>query len=308
MLPSDGPFRVLVQDAEKERELWKETRRTTGVSASKVPAILGLSPFESPMSCWAWYRGDLPDPDETPQMRWGTKLQDLVAETVAADEGLEYTRDERLLQSVDNEIFLATPDGWFRADDALDLGEVKTTKSGSYWEEGIPSYIEAQVQAQLFVTGMDRARIAVFFRSEADHFWDFIERDEAWINNVMLPRVEEFWEKVKSGEPPDADGLDRTAEAIKAVWPRAEVGKIVTLGDEMLALHEELEEIKAANRVSEKRKKEIENILKAKLEDAEVGHIEGTDVAYTYKNQRREAYSVEAKEYRVLRKSKWKEA
>ena len=306
--PPDGPFRVLVQDSEKERPRWLELRKTTGISASKVPAILGLSPFESPLSCWAWYRGDLPDPTETPQMRWGTKLQDLVAGTVAADEGLSVIRDERLLQSTEHELLLATPDCWFvPPDGVLELGEVKTTKSGSYWEEGIPRYVWAQVQVQLFVTGQDRARIAVFFRAEADHFWDYIDRDQAWMDSVMIPKVEEFWEMVKSGEAPDADGLERTTEAIKAAWPDANPGQIIKLPETFAALHDELEGIKAANRETGKRKKEIENLIKAKLKSAEVGHIEGTDVAYTLKSQSREAYTVEAQSYRVLRKTKWKQ-
>ncbi len=306
--PPDGPFRVLIEDAEKQRPEWLELRKNTGISASKVPAILGLSPFESPLSCWAWYRGDLPDPEETPQMRWGSKLQDLVAQTVALDEGLGYTRDERLLQSEVNPLFLATLDGWFVLEDGtLELGEVKTTKSGSYWEEGIPSHVVAQVQAQLYVAGQDRARVAVFFRAEADHYWDYIERDDAFIDHVMLPKVAEFWEMVKSGEAPDADGLDRTTEAIKAAWPHATKGEVITLPREFSDLHDELDTIKKSQKPLASRKREIENLIKAKIGSAEVGHIEGTEVAYTHKEQSREAYTVEAQSYRVLRKSKWKQ-
>ena len=305
--PPDGPFRVLIDDAEKQRPEWLELRKTTGVSASKVPAILGLSPFESPLSAWAWYRGDLADPIETSQMRWGTKLQDVVAEVVASDEGATYIRDERLLQSVDNELMLATPDGWFQLPDgSLELLEVKTTKSGSYWEHGVPAYVQAQVQAQLYVAGRDRCRIAVFFRAEADHFWDYIERDDDFIANYMLPKVGEFWEMVKSGQAPDADGMERTTEAIKAAWPVASPGEVVTLPEEYLAMHEELDLIKSKLKSLEAGKRLVENKLKAAIESAEVGHIEGTEIAYTLKNQSREAYTVEAQSYRVLRKSKWK--
>ena len=306
--PPDGPFRVLIDDAEKQRPEWLEIRRTQGCSASKIPAILGLSPFESPLSAWAWYRGDLPDPEETPQMRWGSRLQDIVAEIVANDEGIEYFRDERLLQSTENKLILATLDGWFvLPDGTLQLGEIKTTKSGSYWEDGIPEYVKAQVQAQIFVAGVDRARVAVFFRAEADHYWDYIERDEAFLEQVMVPKVEEFWEMVQSGEAPDADGLERTTEAIKAAWPDANPGEIITLDDSFLELHEELEVIKAQDSANKKKKRVIENKIKATLGSAEVGHIDGSDVAYTYKSQTRETYTVEAQSYRVLRKSKWKQ-
>jgi putative phage-type endonuclease len=307
----EGPFRVLVEDAEKERERWREIRRSTGISASKIPAILGNSPFETPLSCWAKYRGEVEDQAETDQMWWGSRLQEIVAGRVAEDEGLYLMRDERLLQSEEHPIFLATCDDWFFKDEDLtvidSLAEVKTVKSGSFWENGVPQHVQDQCQGQMIVTGQPRVRVCVFFRAEAAHYWAFIERDDAYIEQIIIPKCEEFWKMVQDGTPPAPTSSDTDVQAIKDVWPEVKSELRATLPVEFFDKHTRLESINEELKVLNKEKTGLQNEFKAAIGEFAAGKIEGSNVGYTYGEETRKAYTVQEKTYRVLRKRKMEE-
>lgn len=304
-----GPFEVLVDDAELERPRWKELR-LKGISASRVPAILGISPFETPLKAWSKYRGLAPETEETDQMWWGSRLQEIVAQRVADDEELYVLRDERLLRSTENPLFMATCDDWFFTDPECtqidSLGEVKTTKTQGYWEEGVPEYVKVQCQAQMFVTGQPRTRVCVFFRAEAQHFWAMVERDEAFIREVMIPACEDFWKLVQDGTPPPA-GDERDISVIEAAWPSVEAGTMVYLPEEFYEHHLRLEVISKEKSALSKEEKELKNQFRLALKDFEVGEIVDTDIHYTYKEEERGPSQSKGWKKRILRKKKKKE-
>ena len=288
-LPVSDDFRVVVADSKKDRAKWLESRRSVGISASNVPAVLGSSPFKSALALWGWYQGMIPDSEETDQMRWGNRLESIVGKVVADELELGFLEDQRLLQSSLHELVLATPDCWYiHPDGTLELGEIKTVKTYDFWEDGIPQHVNDQVQAQLFVTGCPRARIAVFFRAEARHHYAVIERNDRWIKHVMLPGLEKFWDLVQTNVPPEADSSDSTDAAIRKMWPRPTRNKPITLPNEILSVHDALEEAReelsranAKQKAAKKKKRGLENKIKALMGVHEIALIEGTNLVYT---------------------------
>lgn len=308
-LPS-GPFDVLIADSHLQRDEWKEIRRTKGVSASMVPVAMGINPYTSQLRGWAWYRGLQDDPEETGPMWWGSKLQDILVQKVADDEGLVALRDERLLVSQKHPLFLATPDAWyFKQEDLSEdsLAEAKTTRKAKMWEDGIPEHIFCQVQAQLFVTDRTVARVPVYFREESEDKWGLIHRDDAYIENLMIPMVEEFWHKVQNNIAPESDGSPDARDAIKALYPSTLAGKIVAVPLEFSEIYDKIKALSKEKDGIEKQIEALKDRVKMRMENAEVANIEGSDLAFTYKETSRAGYVVEPTKYRTLRLAKRKD-
>jgi len=98
--------------------------------------------------------------------------------------------------------------------------ECKTTglNGARLWAEGVPEYIQCQVQHQLAVTGKQAADVAVLICGQELQIHR-IERDETVIKQLIeLERA--FWHLVETDTPPDADGSDSADQSLRALYPR----------------------------------------------------------------------------------------
>ncbi len=98
-----------------------------------------------------------------------------------------------MLANIDREV-LGAPD--------VQILECKTT--GLYgaraWDDGVPEWVQLQVQHQLAVTGKQAADIAVLIAGQELRIYR-LEHDEFLIANLMaLEQV--FWEHVERDVPP----------------------------------------------------------------------------------------------------------
>ena len=66
-------------NAFNEREQWLLQRRA-GLGGSDIGAILGLSPFRTPVDVYLEKTGRAPANEETLQMRFGTYAEEFVAQ------------------------------------------------------------------------------------------------------------------------------------------------------------------------------------------------------------------------------------
>jgi predicted phage-related endonuclease len=114
-------------------------------------------------------------------------------------------------------------------------------------------------------------------------------------------RVREFWRNTDAGIEPDPD-FSRDAEVIKALVPRETPGKQISFaGDnELPSILAERATLMSEIKEAETRCSEIETTVKFLMGDAEVGNgLDGWRL--TYKVEHRNAYTVPAKDPRVLR-------
>lgn len=74
--------------------------------------------------------------------------------------------------------------------------------AGHHWDEGIPTDIRVQVQAEMAVAGTQRAAVVVWIGGrEFRMFWE--PRDDRFINEHLIPSVRSFWEdNVQAGVAP----------------------------------------------------------------------------------------------------------
>lgn len=275
------------------------TWRRQGIGASDVPALLGLSNFDSPWSLWARKTGLLPDSEETQRQRIGHLMEPVLAQMFHEHTGLYVAGEQTWCSHRGHQWARATIDGLVmdgasrdHVDDALGVVEFKT--DGSFgWSDGVPARVLSQVQWQLFVTDLPRAWVGVMHAN-----WRFavheVERDEDDIA-FMLERAQAFWERhILAGEPPPVDASDATASAIAAVWPEHRPGEIVEFeGAAWRDLIEHRTILKQVIKDRQEELDEIENRLKAAMQDAEIAVLDGVPVL-TYRAQERTGIDVKA--------------
>ena len=70
---------------------WHEHRRKHR-NASETPAVVGVSPWMTAYELWSIKTGRAPQPDTTPAMAHGTKLEPLAREAYEAQTGWSFNR------------------------------------------------------------------------------------------------------------------------------------------------------------------------------------------------------------------------
>lgn len=299
-------FPVSELDPVLERPAWLEWRRTH-VGGSDVAAILGLSSYASPWSRWAEKCGLLGEEPDDELMEAGRWLEHGITPWFAHRTGLTVLGSQSVFEAADDPVASCTVDGFVvdgpgsTVEDALGVLEIKTRGFGQPWDP-IPADVQAQCQWQMYVTGLERAWVAVLMGRRLDIHE--LERDDGDIL-FIVDRVHRWWtEHVVTGEAPPTDGHDATLRALAEVYPTATPDKSVEL-DELADVIVEWREAKQQRTDAEKREKEAKAAILAALGDAEEGTVSGQRVV-SWREQTRKSYVVEEATFRVLRETKAK--
>lgn len=274
-----------VDPIHNQRAAWLEWRRN-GIGASDVAGILGISPWESPYSIWATKVGVTPDDDATEAMEIGLALEPAINTMFHRRTGLFVAGEQTWCTHATETWARATLDGFvhegpvFDLDAALGGLEAKSTSdSVKHWESnGIPVHYAAQVQFQMWVTGMPRTWVAVFHASFGMRFAVYeVQRDEDDIA-LIAKECERFWfDHVVTGVAPTTDGHQATTRALKHL--AASIGDTIVLDDDTAAAVSELRYLKADAKATEALIAGHENRLKAAMGDCTEAAYDGRLVA-----------------------------
>lgn len=242
-------------------------RRRAGIGGSDVPAILGLSPWRSPLDVYlAKVEPDQVNQDAGEPAYWGTVLEDVVAREFGLRTGAKVQRVNAqlrhpsvpcLIANIDRAI--VTPgsrarldaDGVLRGADGILECKTANAFKASDWgrdgdDEAIPVHYAAQAMAYLAVTGLPYCDFAVLIGGQR-FVTKRIERDEAVIREIE-ERVAAFWaDHVELRVPPPA----QTAADISKLFP-SDDGQVVEATEDVLiafneavALREQIERAEA---------------------------------------------------------------
>lgn len=194
------------------------------MSASKVAAVMGTSPYESRFSLWLRMHGDLEPQEQTAAMSRGHYLEAGVREWWM-DQNAE---DPQWILSLDatcwkhdTEEWIATPDATLDTPDGTLPLEVKTAADSDEWgEDGtdqIPAGYRDQVQWQMHVMGAPRCHVAVLLP-----FLDlrqYVVPYDAARCALIESEVRAFMASLDAGERPDLDAHGATYTALRALHP-----------------------------------------------------------------------------------------
>ena len=271
------------------REEWLEMRRRT-VGGSDAAAIIGLSKWSSPMSVWADKTGRAPDKSDSEDMRMGRDLENYVAHRWMEATGKKVRRVNAMLYNALYPFAHADIDREVIGEKAgLECKTTSPLDARKFQGIEFPEEYYAQCVHYLAVTGYDRWYLAVLVFGRG--FFTFkLERDQAEID-ALMEAEREFWELVKNGTPPAADGMKPTTDAILTIYQESHDQETVQLFGREGLLHE-WSGIKEQIAALETRKAEIENTLKLDLKEAEQGVC--TKFTVKWKPQTRQTFQISA--------------
>jgi putative phage-type endonuclease len=287
-------------------EAWHEWRRN-GIGGSDVAGLLMPGKWSSPWSIWAAKTGLIEPTESTDRQRIGKRMESVIAaEFEDARPGLYVLGEQTWCEHPQHSWARCTVDGFvaervdaeieFTGDTALGVFEAKTD-SRFGWDE-VPANYRMQCLWNMGVTGMRSAFLAVMFAGFRFEVFE-VEWDQAeW--DLMLDVAGTFWhEHVLTGVPPLADGSEATADALARAYPEHVPGVEVAL-DDIAGSLEQRDYLRDQRKEYDDALKEIDNAIKARLADAEVGTVAGVPVL-TYRASERKGYWVEPTTVRTLR-------
>lgn len=261
-----------MNEKKQTREEWLAERKS-GIGGSDAAAILGLSPWATPVTVWLDKTGRSAEKEETEAMRIGTELEDFVARRYMDETGRTVQRYNRMVHRgclLGNFDRLVVPDG---EKVASHMGEVRTDTvlecktSSREWDGEVPLYYQTQVQHYM---GLEprllHADVACLFLGRK-HFEVFrVERDDEVVA-AMQERLTAWWDEFVVGDkmPPPTNEAD-----CKLLWARSNPGKSVEATDEIAAKLLKYADAKATEKAAKEIAAGLQGDICAAMGDAEV--------------------------------------
>ncbi|WP_249041029.1 YqaJ viral recombinase family protein [Marilutibacter maris] len=204
-----------------DRDQWLEVRKG-GIGSSDAAAAIGLNPYKSPLELWLEKTGRVDASGDHQSMDdprfWGTLLEPYVAVAYQQKTNRKVRKLNAVLQHPTYSFMLANIDREVVGAEDVQILECKT--AGEYgsrlWQDGVPEYVQIQVQHQLAVTGKQAADVAVLLCGQKLEVHR-IERDEEVIARLIVLEAR-FWEHVEQDTPPPADGSESAARALRSLY------------------------------------------------------------------------------------------
>ena len=260
---------ALVRTKDMDRLAWLKARQA-GIGGSDVSAIMGLNRWKSPIDVWVDKTTSVQEDEPSEAAYWGTVLEDVVAVEFQKRTGLRVRRRNSLLQHKEYPYMLANIDREIVGQDVgLECKTASEYRKDEWTDDEIPAEYILQCQHYMAVTGYKGWWIAVLIGGNK-FMHKLIERDEGIIQ-MLIEQEGIFWHQyVELKVMPPADGSEACKKALSKMYPHSN-GQAVALDAECKALLESRDKLKERADLTKRQLEQIDNTIKAKLGDAEIG-------------------------------------
>lgn len=234
------------------------------VTASKVSAIIGASPYISPWAMWQQMKGAVePEPTSDVQRR-GHLLEPAVLTWWEQQHPDSYIEGHQPWFPIEDwggaRPDLACADD---GDGHRCLVEAKTAARDDGWGEPgtdeIPEHYMAQVQWQLGCAGLDLAYVPML--GARLEFREYVVRFDAELFSWLADEARAFWESLAADTPPPLDSSVATITCLRRMHPQIDADTTVLVTEEQVASL-------AAARAAKKAAEEAERAALAPILDA----------------------------------------
>jgi putative phage-type endonuclease len=275
----------LVETKSLSREDWLEVRKN-GIGGSDAAAAVGLNPYMSPLELWLIKTGRdaglaKPDPHDTSEpVYWGSLLEPIVAAAYTQQTGRRVRKVNAVLQHPTIPFMLANLDREIVGVPGVQILECKTAGEfgARLWRDGVPEYVQLQVQHQLAVTGKQAADVAVLLCGQALEVHR-VARDDGLIARLIQLEAQ-FWEYVTSDTPPPADGSESADRALRHLYP-GNAGTVDFTDDRRLsAAFADLVAVRAEIELREEHEAKLKQTIQQAMGDASRALFETGQVSF----------------------------
>lgn len=247
-----GPHRLRLLQGSPE---WLAARREY-VTATDIPALLGLSPWKSEQDV-ADEKTSGNGTESTLVMRVGNALEGLILDAYSAQTGRKARHVRGLWVSRQVPWAAASPD----ATAAGRLVELKWSGSRSRFASGLPEDVEAQVAWQMFVAEVDECDVATLTVGD-DEVRIFTVRADPGLQRHLVAIAADFRRRLAEGGP-----FDQSLDSVKRHYP-ADNGVLLEGTNEWRGLAKRLAHARAAVRTAEVERDNVEKAIREMLGDA----------------------------------------
>lgn len=258
--------------------------RRTGIGASEVAALAGLSRWATPIQIYEQKVLGLAK-TATLRMRLGNLLEEPVCKLYAEETGRRYLSHPGTVRSPDHSFVLATPDRavhtvFQRPKKTVDwesverLLQVKTTdwRALEYWRDpqedptGVPEEVLAQTTWEMGATGVRLCDVAVLFDRQEFRIYT-IPFDRAFFA-LLLETAQRFYvDHVLARRPPPPDASEQYSSFLKRMHPGEQPGAIRPATPEIERVADRLRRTEGLLKRLEAKKLEAQNQVKAFIGD-----------------------------------------
>lgn len=194
------------------------------MTASKIAAVVGTSPYESRFSLWHRMSGDLPQQEQNAQMGVGHVLEPALLAWFQTEHLDVQFRPGAWVVHPRIGWAAATPDG-FAGDDAL--VEAKTARDGWEWRQdedhadahrrvGVPAGYYDQCQWQMWVTGRTTTHVVALVDMGLVERTITVDRGRI---EYLIDAAETFMTSLDTQQAPPIDGSTHTYMAVRELHP-----------------------------------------------------------------------------------------
>lgn len=270
-------------DPALSRAQWLAARQK-GIGGSEIGAILGLSPFESPIDVYCRKLGLTDEKPETRPMRLGKLLEPVILAEYQQETGRRGRLSSDLFTLPEFHV-LGTPDG-FHADgideDGLEFKAVGLRQAPSWGDPGtdeIPDHYLVQVALYMALTKRDRWHVAALIGGQELRCYT-VHRDPD-LEATILDGAARFWvDHILAQEPPPIDGSESARRMIESRFPR-QTSPLRPASIEEETLVAQLAEARRAVARAEADEARLQNLIKAAIGEGE--GLQGPDWKVTWK-------------------------
>ncbi len=272
------------------------------IGASDAAAVLGLSRWRTPVEVWAEKTGQVP-PNEAENIaaEVGNELEDYVARLFTRRTGKKVHRVNEAYAHKKYDFIRCHIDRKVEGESAVLQCKTCTEWKAREWEgEEIPLDYIIQECVEIACTGYEKAYICCLIGNRVPVIKE-VKRNDEHINEI-ISKLAHFWTSyvVPCVMPQVITKSD--GEVLYKLFPKADEGKEVMLGDKLDVLKESRDALYTDKAVLEGQIKKIENEIKAMIKDDEFGV--GNIWKIRWKNMHKEPFTMPEQNYRQLFYSK----
>jgi putative phage-type endonuclease len=259
---------------QNDRSQWLDARRK-GIGGSDAAAAVALSPWKTRLELWLEKTGQIPDGEETPEMRRGTLLEPVVKQLYADATGHTIETPAQMFHNPAYPWAIANLDGIVSRERLL---ECKTARTRQGWGDPgsgeIPMAYLIQVQHYLAVADFGVCDVAVLFGDF--EFATFTVEADPDFASLLMEREAAFWQLVIDRVPP---APQLTEEDLRRRWPIAKHGPQAAASAIALQAAAVLGAVKARQKELEQIEGQAKAIIMRDMQEAEELVYSGETIA-----------------------------
>ena len=275
----------LINTRQLARNDWLSIRKT-GIGSSDAAAAVGLSPYKSQLELWLEKTGrdtklEKLDPDDTSHpVYWGNLLEPIVATAYTQQTGRKVRKLNAVLQHPQHRFLLANLDREVVGAPDVQILECKTAGEfgARLWRDGVPEYVQLQVQHQLAVTGHQAADVAVLLCGQKLEVHRVL-RDEELIGRLITLEAR-FWDYVLTDTPPPADGSESADRALRCLYPGNSTALDWTGDSQLSGMYSDLVALRAHLKEQEVEAERLRQTLQQAMGDASEALFENGRITF----------------------------